>query len=320
VEAEPGGLAHLAGTVPPKDQAAAVGPQEPERVRAQHPARVRLRLDLGYDGSEFAGWAAQPGQRTVQGTLQTALAILFRVPQDDLELVVAGRTDSGVHATGQVCHVDVPAAAWATLPGQGATDPPTSLLRRLAGVLPADVRVHAAAAAPPAFDARFSAVWRRYAYRVSDHPAGVPPLRRHDVVPYPRPLDVTALDAAARGLVGLHDFAAYCRRREGATTIRTLREFSWCRDEDGLAVARVVADAFCHSMVRALVGAVLAVGDGRRAVEWPARVLAAGVRDSAVNVAPARGLVLAEVGYPPDAQLALRADEARARRRLPGSC
>jgi tRNA pseudouridine38-40 synthase len=280
---------------------------------------VRVRLDLGYDGTDFAGWAAQPGQRTVQGTLQAALVTLLRLEPARVALVVAGRTDAGVHATGQVCHVDLPEGVWTAIPGRGRLDPAESMLRRLAGVLPPDVRVHAVAPAPEGFDARFSAVWRRYTYRVCDHPAGVPPLRRHEVMPYPRPLDVATMDDAAGRLLGLHDYAAFCRRREGATTIRTLVEYGWTRDDDGLVVAGVVADAFCHSMVRALVGAVLPVGDGRRGVGWPAQVLAAGVRDPAVTVAPARGLVLSEVGYPADGELARRAEESRCRRVLPAT-
>jgi tRNA pseudouridine38-40 synthase len=279
---------------------------------------VRVRLDVGYDGSDFAGWAVQPGQRTVQGTLQSALATLLRLDPVQVELVVAGRTDAGVHAAGQVCHLDVPGRVWAGVPGRGTRDPAASLLRRLAGVLPPEIRVHRVGPAPAGFDARFSAVWRRYSYRICDHPAGVPPLRRHEVVPHSRPLDVTAMDDAARRLLGFHDFAAFCRRREGATTIRTLLEFGWTRDSQGLVVGRVVADAFCHSMVRALVGAVLPVGEGRRDADWPTSVLAGGVRDPAVNVAPARGLVLSEVGYPADDQLALRAEQARRRRGLPG--
>lgn len=278
---------------------------------------MRIRLDLGYDGTDFSGWAVQPGLRTVQGSLQTALDTLLRLEPGTAEVVVAGRTDAGVHADGQVCHVDVPAGSWTALPRRSALDPATSLLRRLSGVLPADVRVHRVGVAPPGFDARFSATWRRYTYRVCDHPAGVPPLRRRDVVPYPRPLDAAAMDQAGRQLLGLHDFAAFCRRREGATTIRTLLEYGWVRDEQGFLVARVMADAFCHSMVRALVGAVLPVGDGRREVGWPRQVLAAGVRDPAVTVAPARGLVLSQVGYPAVGDLARRAEEARSRRVLP---
>jgi tRNA pseudouridine38-40 synthase len=276
---------------------------------------VRVRLDLGYDGTAFAGWAAQPGQRTVQGVLTGALATVLR---HDVALTVAGRTDAGVHATGQVCHLDVPPAAWEALPGRAVgRSPAEALLSRLAGVLPADVRVHGVRVAPPGFDARFAALSRRYAYLVCDDPAGVPPLRRHDVVAHRRPLDAAAMSEAAASLAGLHDFAAFCRRREGATTVRTLLEYRWDRDELGFLVARVVADAFCHSMVRALVGAVLPVGEGRRPVGWPAAVLAAGVRDPAVTVAPAHGLTLVEVTYPPDDALAARAAESRAVRRLP---
>lgn len=277
---------------------------------------VRVRLDLAYDGTDFAGWAMQPGLRTVAGTLAEALGTVLRTDPDELGLAVAGRTDSGVHATGQVCHVDASEAAWLALPGRSTLDPAAAMLRRLTGVLPPDVRVHAAALAAPGFDARFSALRRRYAYRLCDHPAGVPPLRRHDVARNRRPLDVAAMDAAARRLEGLHDFAAFCRRREGATTVRTLLEYSWSRDGEGLVVARVVADAFCHSMVRALVGAVQPVGEGSRDVDWPARVLAAAVRHPGVNVAPPHGLVLEEVSYPPDAQLAERARAARAIRCL----
>lgn len=273
---------------------------------------VRVRLDLGYDGTDFSGWAAQPGRRTVAGTLGDALAMVLRVPREELALAVAGRTDAGVHARGQVCHIDVPAGTWAGLADPTRPGPETALLRRLRGVLPADVRVHAVAAAPPGFDARFAALHRRYSYRVCDDPAGVEPLRRREVLVYRRRLDVAAMDAAARTLVGLHDFAAFCRPREGATTVRTLLEYGWAHDPDGLVVARVVADAFCHSMVRALVGALLPVGDGRSGADWPARVLLAGVRDSAVTVVAPHGLVLEEVVYPADDGLAARVAQARA--------
>jgi tRNA pseudouridine38-40 synthase len=280
-------------------------------------ALLRVRLELDYDGTEFAGWAPQPGQRTVAGTLAEALGTVLRMPGQPIALVVAGRTDAGVHATGQVCHLDLPAAAWPSVPGRSAVLPGDSLVRRLAGVLPPDVRVRTVGLAPAGFDARFSALRRRYAYRVCDHPAGVPPLRRRDVLQHRRLLEVDAMDAACLPLAGLHDFAAFCRRRAGATTVRTLLEYSWARDEQGFAVARVVADAFCHSMVRALVGAALAVGDGRRGPGWPVEVLARGARDGAVTVAPAHGLVLEQVVYPPDADLARRAREARAVRTLP---
>jgi tRNA pseudouridine38-40 synthase len=226
----------------------------------------------------------------------------LRLP-DEPALTVAGRTDAGVHARGQVAHVDLPE-------GRDLED----VTRRLAGVLPPDVRVFAATLAPQGFDARFSALSRRYAYRVSDAPAGVDPLRRHEVLDHRRELDVVAMDAAGRRLLGEHDFAAYCRHRAGATTRRRLLRCSWERAEGGLAVATVEADAFCHSMVRSLVGAFLAVGEGRRAVEWPAQVLRRGVRDSAVHVAAPHGLTLEEVCYPPDAALVARAEKTRRRR------
>ena len=263
---------------------------------------MRLRIDLSYDGTDFHGWATQPGLRTVQGTLEAALATVLRVPA--VTLVCAGRTDTGVHARGQVVHVDL----------DGVDELDERLLRRLNGILPPDVRVRTVAAAEPGFDARFSALWRRYAYRVADDPTLLDPLRRHHVLWWPRPLDVEAMAEASRALLGLRDFAAFCKRREGATTIRTLQELGWARDADGLAVATVQADAFCHHMVRSLVGCLLAVGEGRRPVGWPAEVLAAGARDPAVAVVPAHGLTLEEVGYPDAAALADQAERARARR------
>ena len=241
---------------------------------------------------------------------------------DEPRLVVAGRTDAGVHARGQVCHADLPSRAWAGTAGRSGREPGVALERRLRGVLPPDARVHRVRAAPQGFDARFSAVRRRYAYRVSEAPSGPDPLRRFDVLDHRRPLDVEAMSEAAQQLVGLHDFAAFCRRRAGATTIRTLLGYRWHRPaahepDTGLAVATVQADAFCHSMVRALVGAVLPVGAGRRPVDWPAQVLAAGVRDAGVTVVSPAGLTLEEVTYPPDDQLAVRAEQARSTRQLP---
>ena len=225
------------------------------------------------------------------------------------KLTVAGRTDAGVHARGQVVHTDVPAAAWAGTASRAVA--------RLAGVLPGDVRVRAAGQVPAEFDARFSALWRRYSYRVCDAPAAADPLRRHETLWYFRPLDVAAMNEAAAGCLGLHDFAAFCRRREGATTIRSLRTLAWRRDDDGIAVATVVADAFCHNMVRALIGALIAVGEGRRPPSWPAEVLAAAVRDPAVRVLAAHGLCLEEVGYPEASTLASRAADARRLRTTP---
>ena len=274
---------------------------------------MRVRLDLSYDGTEFAGWARQPGLRTVQGTLEEALRTVLRLP-DVPATVVAGRTDAGVHATGQVCHVDVPGTAWDAVPGRSPSPPAEALVRRLSGVLPPDVVVTAATVAPQGFDARFSALARRYSYRLWDGPTGAPPLRRRELLAVRGPLDVDAMAAAAQALTGLRDFAAFCRRREGATTVRTLLEYDWQRVPDGVVEARVVADAFCHSMVRALVGAVVAVGQGRRPASWPADILAAGRRSPEVAVVPPRGLVLQEVVYPAADRLAERAREARSRR------
>ena len=273
---------------------------------------MRFRVDLAYDGTQFHGWAAQPGLRTVQGTLEAALATALRVPE--ARVVCAGRTDTGVHARGQVVHLDVDAEDLQRSAGRSPDAPVDALRGRLNGILPADVRVRRVAGAPDGFDARFSALWRRYAYRVVDDPAAVDPLTRHCVLAWSRPLDVEALGDASARLLGLHDFAAFCKRREGATTVRTLLDLTWARDASGAAVATVRADAFCHSMVRALVGCLLIVGDGRRPVGWAADVLAARRRDPAVTVAPAHGLTLEEVGYPPPAEMAEQADRARVRR------
>jgi len=265
---------------------------------------VRLRIDLAYDGTDFHGWAAQPALRTVQGELTTALATVLRMPADELRVVCAGRTDAGVHARGQVAHVDV-----ADEPGDLG-----QLARRVNGVLPPDARVHRIAVAPDGFDARFAAAWRRYAYRIADAAELVDPLHRRHVLTWPRPLDLDLMNAAAAPLVGLHDFASFCKQRPGATTIRTLLELSWTRDDHGVAVGHVKADAFCHSMVRALVGCLVAVGEGRRPPEWAHEILTAQRRDPAVAVLHAHGLTLEEVAYPPDAELAARVEATSARR------
>lgn len=262
---------------------------------------MRYRLDISYDGTEFAGWARQRDQRTVCGVLEDTLTlILRRDAADPVRLTVAGRTDSGVHAIGQVAHVDLP------------TDiDPDRVMHRLAGALPDDVRVFGVRRVPGSFDARFSALRRHYVYRVWDASWGVDPLMRRHVVGCRRWLDVAALNEASGRLVGERDFAAFCRRREGATTIRDLQRLAWHRESDHLVLAEVSADAFCHSMVRSLVGALLAVGQGRRPVDWPASLLSESVRPSEVTVAPAHGLTLVGVDYPPDNELADRAELTR---------
>ncbi len=278
---------------------------------------LRIRIDLSYDGTAFSGWAAQPGRRTVEDTLSDALTTIVRSPTP-VRLVVAGRTDAGVHARGQVCHADVEVADWEKVRGRSDRPLEEAAATRLRGILPPDLTVRRVRLAPEGFDARFSALRRRYLYRICDDPAALDPLRRFDTVLVRGPLDVAAMDAAARTLLGLHDFAAFCRRRAGATTVRTLLDHRWGRAADGTVEATVVADAFCHSMVRALVGAVVPVGEGRLTVDVPLEVLRGGVRDSRVRVMPPHGLSLEEVTYPPDDELAARAEEARVRRVLPG--
>jgi tRNA pseudouridine38-40 synthase len=273
---------------------------------------VRLRIDLAYDGTGFHGWARQDGLRTVQGDLERALDTVLRT--DGCAVTVAGRTDTGVHARGQVAHLDVDDALVAAVSASRAPAD-EALLRRLNGVLAPDVRIHRVAPAPVGFDARFSAVWRRYCYRIADEPAAVDPLRRGHVLAWPRSLDLALMNDAAAVLLGEHDFASFCRKREGATTIRSLLELSWVR-VDGVAEATVRADAFCHNMVRALIGCLVAVGEGRRDPAWVATVLAARMRDPAVTVVRPHGLTLEEVGYPPDDELAAQAVRARVVRTL----
>jgi tRNA pseudouridine38-40 synthase len=281
---------------------------------------VRLRLDIAYDGTEFAGWAVQAGQRTVAGTLDDALSTVFRTR---VLCRAAGRTDAGVHATGQVAHVDVPNEALAhAYPRIRRNGDPGSdvaaeaapeflpLVRRLARFLPADVRVLDINRAASGFDARFSALRRHYVYRLSTAPYGVEPHEARFVTAWPRPLDVEAMATASRDLVGLHDFAAFCRPREGATTIRDLQRLDWTRDGDRVT-AFVTADAFCWSMVRSLVGALLAVGEHRREPDWCAGLLTSTQRSSDFAAAPAHGLTLVGVDYPPDDQLEARTKVTR---------
>ena len=236
------------------------------------------------------------------GLLEDALGVVLRAP---VALTVAGRTDAGVHATGQVAHADLPAdldTHW--------------LVRRLARLLPPDVRVRAVTVAPADFDARFSALRRHYRYRVATTPYGAEPLRARDTLSWPYPLDLDVVAGASELLLGEHDFAAFCKRREGATTVRALQRLSWERLDDDVVEAAVSADAFCHSMVRSLVGALLDVGRGRRAPDWPAALLRRRERASEVPVAPAHGLTLVAVDYPPPAELAARANATR-RLRVP---
>ncbi|WP_375482181.1 tRNA pseudouridine(38-40) synthase TruA [uncultured Mycobacterium sp.] len=266
---------------------------------------VRLRLDIAYDGTDFAGWAVQAGHRTVAGVLDEALSTVFRTP---VRLRAAGRTDTGVHATGQVAHVDVPVDAlphaYPRAPRRGEPEF-LPLVRRLGRFLPVDVRVRRIDRAPKGFDARFSALRRHYIYRLTTAPYGTEPQQARYVTVWPREVDVEAMTAASRDLLGLHDFAAFCRQREGATTIRDLQRLDWSRD-GYVITAQVSADAFCWSMVRSLVGALLAVGEHRRTADWCRQLLASTRRSSDFSAAPARGLTLVGVDYPPEDQLEAR--------------
>lgn len=314
----PGGLVGVQGS-----------PGAPDGPHLPADPVIRLRLEIAYDGAQFCGWARQPDLRSVQGELESALRAVLRIGADvPVRVAVAGRTDAGVHAVGQVCHSDVPAAAWAASRGRhvasptpvgdpgGTPDSSLTVRRRLNGLLPPDLRVRHVGVAPPGFDARWSASWRRYSYLVADDPAGQDPRTRGHVLWHPRALDVAAMDAAAEPFVGEHDFAAYCRARGGASSVRTIHDIGWRRVGRSAGATSPVefsvrADAFCHSMVRALVGAFIAVGDGRWPVERPAALLAAAERVPVIATAPAHPLTLVEVGYPPDADLAAQAERAR---------
>ncbi len=266
---------------------------------------TRYRLDLGYDGTGFHGWAGQPGLRTVQGELEAWIGRVLRLPEPP-ELTCAGRTDAGVHARGQVAHLDLDLAE----PEQVAA----TLQRRLRAALPDDLAVRQVSIAPDGFDARFAAIWRHYVYRLAD--GDLDPLDRFTTARVKQPLDLDLLNAAAQPLLGLHDFVAFCRFREGATSVRELQRLHAHRLPDGRVELHVRADAFCHSMVRSLTGALVEVAAGRRSADWLAGLLNAEQRSGQVPVMPANGLVLEQVGYPTDDQLAARVAEARARRSL----
>lgn len=269
---------------------------------------MRLRLDIAYDGTEFHGWASQRGLRTIQEELEAWLPRLLRL-SEPVTLTCAGRTDAGVHARGQVAHVDLP-----DVPDAERTV--AELAYRLRNVLPPDLVVRRVTVAPPGFDARFSAIWRRYVYRLAD--ATPDPLLRIHVHSVRQELDLSRINNVAPRLLGLHDFAAFCKAREGATTIRNLQQLSARRTWGDVAEITVLADAFCHSMVRSLVGALFDVATGRREADWLVGLLGASERAGEIKVMPPGGLTLEEVGYPPDRELAARARQARAVRTLDG--
>jgi tRNA pseudouridine38-40 synthase len=271
---------------------------------------LRIRLDLAYDGTNFSGWSKQPDRRTVQSELESALQKLTRVP---VETIVAGRTDAGVHATGQVVHVDIPDmenGPYAKKVEWNLSD----LAYRLNRILDEDVRIVDVSIAPVGFHARFSALRRRYGYKILDGNRSILPLSRFDVAPWYRGLNVDLINESSALLLGEHDFAAFCKYRPGGTTIRSLETFSWRRNEDGYLVAEIVADAFCYSMVRNLVGAVVCVADGRFPTQWVKDVLDNRQRISDSLVFPSRGLTLVHVDYPSEDQLPARIETTLRRR------
>lgn len=294
---------------------------DPDPAPTAPPAR--LRLDLAYDGTDFSGWATQPGLRTVQGELEAAIAVLLRTPEP-VRLTVGGRTDAGVHARGQVAHLDVTEPQLAKWSSRRAADPGSDAAaeariraRKLNGVLKRgapDIVVHSVREAPAAFDARFSALRRRYEYRLRGEGMRRDPLTARFTAEVPRPLDLEAMQRASDELLGLNDFTTFCKAREGSTAVRDLLCFEWRETEDGAYAARIEADAFCHSMVRALVGAVVAVGSGRIGEAELIALRDARVRTSRFTVMPAHGLSLEEIAYPSDEELAARAEQTRARR------
>lgn len=273
---------------------------------------TRLRLDLAYDGTDFSGWAAQPGLRTVQGELEAALAMLVRAEApDEVRLTVGGRTDAGVHARGQVAHLDLSEqrlAKW------GAPERRATRLNRALARSSPDLAIHSVREVPHAFDARFSALRRRYEYRIRPENAPRDPLTARYTAEVPRSLDLDLMRAASHRLLGLGDFTTFCKARDGATAVRELIAFDWRSTEDGAYAARIEADAFCHSMVRALVGAIVAVGHGRLTADELIALRDARERTSRFTVMPAHGLSLEEIAYPDDRDLAARAEQTRARR------
>ena len=265
----------------------------------------RLRVDIAYDGSDFFGWGGQPDRRTIQDLVEGAFSTISQVKVDS---IVAGRTDAGVHATGQVIHVDLPEQLFSSEFSY------QDLQYKLNRILDEDVRIMAITPAPAGFHARFSALRRYYSYKIIDSNRVIPPLARRDITSWYRPLDLALLNEASTLLLGHHDFAAFCKFREGGTTIRTLERYQWARDSDGVLIADVVADAFCYSMVRNLIGAVICVADARKEAAWLGELLANKERVSDSLVFPARGLTLYKVDYPDDNQLLERAEKTIAKR------
>ena len=271
---------------------------------------TRFRIDLAYDGTDFVGWAKQPKLRTVQGELLRALEQIFGSSADDFFMRVGGRTDAGVHADHQVCHIDLTATQLKRL---GRNSFSTA---RLNSLLPGDVAILKITKAPKGFDARFSSIGRSYTYAIADAACKPNPKQTRYTLSIPKELSVEKMNAAGKKLLGLRDFGAFCRPRPGATTIRNLRQLSVRRSKEGRILIEVSADAFCHNMVRALVGALIAAGHGRITPSELAKIQQEAKRTSAFKVVGPQGLTLTKISYPPARDLAKQAEKARNMRSL----
>lgn len=257
---------------------------------------IRVRGEVAYDGKNFSGWGMQPDQRTVQGAIEDAFTQIIGGPRTVVQC--AGRTDAGVHATGQVMHLDVP-LNW--------SERLADLAYKVNAILDDDVVIKALVHTNQNFDARFAALSRSYTYFIKEGLRD--PLTRERVYQHRNYLDVTAMNEASQVLIGLHDFSAFCKKTDYGTSIRNLKTFTWTRTPDDLIRVDITSDAFCYSMVRALVGAVISIGEGKRTKEWLADYLARGERDFGVFMAPAHPLTLVNVEYPPEEEFASRIEK-----------
>lgn len=257
---------------------------------------IRIRGEVAYDGKNFSGWGMQPDRRTVQGVIEDAFSQIIGGPRTIVQC--AGRTDAGVHATGQVMHLDIP-LNW--------KDRLDDLAYKVNAILDEDVVIKALVHTNQNFDARFAALSRSYTYFIQEGLRD--PLTRDRVYQHRRYLDVEAMNDASQVLLGLHDFSAFCRKTDYGTSIRNLQKFSWTRTQDGLIRVDITSDAFCYSMVRALVGALISIGEGKRTKQWLSDYLETGERDFGVFMAPAHPLTLVQVEYPPESEYANRIEK-----------
>jgi tRNA pseudouridine38-40 synthase len=271
---------------------------------------VRFRVDLAYDGTDFAGWAKQPGLRTVEGDLVKMFEKVFGKSKTDFDMRVAGRTDSGVHAKHQVCHLDIPQKRLSRI----GRDPLNAF--RLNTLIADDLIILDIHQITSDFDARFSALGRRYRYTIVDPEFKKDPMLVRYALTHKRVLDVALMNLAAKELIGLKDFAAFCKPRAGASTIRNLTTFKVSRDPGGLITIEIHADAFCHNMIRSLVGSIMAVADGRLSIQDLIQAQKSGKRANKFKTIDAKGLSLESIDYPDPADYAKQANLNRVMREI----